>query len=254
MTDVLKSNISDGQRRPFAAHGYAELGGAGGISLLHGVFEPGWRWSEDIAPLAKTETCQVHHQGYVISGSMKIRMDDGAEYEVSAGDVFDLPAGHDAWVTSDVPCEMVDVSPEATKYATPGSSMDSDDAHMKLVRRGYEAFNSADAATLMDLFAKDAVQHVPGSGPFAGTYKGPEAILGYYAKLAEHTGGTFRAHLMDVHGDGSGHVLASHLIAAERNGESRMSRGSILFTFVGDKATDLLQLSGDLPGDDAFMA
>jgi ketosteroid isomerase-like protein len=254
MTDILKSNISEGQRRPFVAHGYAELGDAGAVSMLHGVFEPGWRWSEDIAPLAKTETCQVRHHGYVISGSMMVRMDDGAEIEVMAGDLFDLPPGHDAWVTSDVPCEMVDVSPDATKYATPGSTMESDDDAMKLVRRGYEAFNTGDAATLMNLFAKDAVQHVPGSGPFAGTYKGPEAILGYYGKLAEHTGGTFRAHLMDVHGDGSGHVMASHLISAERNGQTRVSRGSLVFTFVGDKATDLLELHGDLPGDDAFFA
>jgi hypothetical protein len=125
---------------------------------------------------------------------------------------------------------------------------------MKLVRRGYEAFNTGDAATLMELFAKDAVQHVPGSGPFAGTYKGAEAILGYYGKLAEATGGTFRAHLMDVHGDKSGHVLAAHMISAERNGEKRVSRGSLLFTFIGDKATDLLELHGDLAGDDAFFS
>ena len=79
-------------------------------------------------------------------------------------------------------------------------------------------------------------------------------MLGYYGKLAEHTGGTFRAHLMDVHGDGSGHVVAHHLISSERNGQTRVSRGSIVFTFVGDKATDLLELSGDQPGDDAFFA
>jgi ketosteroid isomerase-like protein len=253
MSDILKSNISEGQRRPFAAHGYAELGGAGALSLLHGVFEPGWRWSEDIAPIAKTPSCQVQHHGYVISGSMRVRMDDGSEQELSAGDLFDIPPGHDAWVTSDVPCEMVDVSPDATKYAT-AKGAESDDQHMKLVRRGYEAFNTGDVDTLMGLFAKDAVQHVPGNGPFAGTYKGPESILGYYAKLSEHTGGTFRAHLVDVHGDGSGHVVARHLIEAERNGQTRVSPGSIVFTFVGDKATDLLQCSADLAGDDAFMS
>ena len=254
MTEILKSNITEGERRPFAAHGYAQLGSAGATSLLHAVFEPGWRWSQDVAPLAKTESCQVRHQGYVISGSMMMHMDDGTEYEVSAGDLFDLPAGHDAWVTSDVACETIDISPDATKYATPEGTAEANDDAMKQVRRGYQAFNTGDAQTLLDIFAKDVTQHVPGSGPFAGTYKGAEAVLGYYGKLAEHTGGTFRAHLTDVHGDASGHVISTHLISSERNGQKRVSRGSLVFTFVGDKATDLLELHGDLPGDDAFFA
>ena len=150
MTDVLKSNITEGQKRPFAAHGYAELGGAGGLSLLHGVFEPGWRWSEDVAPLAKTDTCQVHHQGYVISGSMKIRMDDGTETEVSAGDLFDLPAGHDAWVTQRRTVRDGRRLPRGDPYATPPGTAEANDDAMKLVRRGYEAFNTGDAQTLMD--------------------------------------------------------------------------------------------------------
>ena len=68
------------------------------------------------------------------------------------------------------------------------------------------------------------------------------------------TGGTFRAHLVDVHGDGLGHVMAMHQTKAERNGVKRVARGSILFSFVGDKVHDLLELHGDLPGDDAFSA
>ena len=67
-----------------------------------------------------------------------------------------------------------------------------DDMSMALVRRGYIAFNSGDAETLLALFAKDVIQHVPGSGPFAGTYKGPEAVLGYYGRLAQDTGGAIR--------------------------------------------------------------
>jgi ketosteroid isomerase-like protein len=254
MSDILTRNMTEGERRPFAGHGYAELADAGGTCLMHGVFEPGWRWSQDVAPLAGTKTCQVHHQGYVISGSMTIHQDDGTELHIKAGDVFDLPAGHDAWVTSDVPCEMVDFSPEVTRYANPEGTGAADDSAMMLVRRGYVAFNSGDVETLLQLFAKDVIQHVPGSGPFAGTYKGAEAVLGYYGKLAEYTGGTFRAHLMDVHGDDAGHVAAYHLVVAERNGKKRVSRGSLLFTFIGDKATDLLELHGDLAGDDAFYA
>jgi len=32
-----------------------------------------------------------------------IRMDDGTEMAVNPGDVFDIPPGHDQWVTGDEP-------------------------------------------------------------------------------------------------------------------------------------------------------
>lgn len=123
---------------------------------------PGWRWSSDIAPIAGTASCQSRHLGYVISGAMQIRMDDGSELTVSAGDLFDLPPGHDAWVLGEEPCVMVDTSPDATRYARSGATQPAD--------------------------------------------------------------------------------------------STRVSRGTILFTFLGDRATDLLVMHEDLPGDDAFFA
>lgn len=256
MADIKISNVDqEGERRPFAAHGHAVLANAGAVSVLYGTFEPGWRWSNDVAPLVGTTSCQVHHLGYVTSGSMRIRLDDGTEHELTPGDLFDLPPGHDAWVTSDVPCETVDVSADATKYAVgrPTDIAEANDPAMKLVRRGYEAFSAGDFETLRSLYTRDVVQHVPGAGPLAGTYKGPDALLGYYRRLGELTDGTFRADLIDVHGDGHGHVIAVHQHSMVRNGVKRVSRGSILFSFVGDKMSDLLELHADLPGDDAFF-
>ena len=185
---------------------------------------------------------------------MHVQLDDGTGIDIAPGDLFDLPAGHDAWVVGNEPCVMIDVSAEATRYARPGVTQPVDDKHMTLVREGYDAFNAGDIAGLTRLLARDVVQHVPGNGPLAHTYKGLDAVLAYYGQLAELTGGTFRADLLDVHGDGHGHVIATHQITATRNGTTRVSRGSILFTFVGEKATDLLQLHGDLAGDDAFLA
>jgi ketosteroid isomerase-like protein len=251
------SNLErEGEGRVFQAHGHATLANAGGISVLKGTFEPGFKWSDDVKPIAGTPSCQVRHLGYVMSGTMHIQLDDGSESDIGPGDLVDLPAGHDAWVTGDVPFEMIDISPEATRYAVsrPTDIASPDDQWMTLVRRGYAAFNSGDVETLLDLFSKDVVQHVPGHGPLAGTYKGPEAVLGYYGKLLELTDGTFRADLVDVHGDGSGHVCATHQISATRNGAKRVTRGSIMFTMIGDKVTDLLELHADLPGDDAFFA
>lgn len=255
MTECMISNLErEGEGRPFKAHGHATVTDAGGISVLHGTFEPGWRWSEDLAPIAGTASCQVRHLGYVLAGSMHVRMDDGSECDISAGDVVDLPPGHDAWVTGDEGCEIIDVSPEATRYARPAGLAPPDDAAMSTVRRGYAAFNTGDVDTLMSIFSQDATQHVPGSSPIAGTYKGPEAIIGYYGKIGELTDGTFRAHLIEVHGDGAGHVTSVHQTSATRNGVKRVSRGSILFTMVGDKITDLLELHADQPGDDAFFS
>jgi ketosteroid isomerase-like protein len=256
----MGANISnlerDGETRAFAAHGHAVLGSAGGLTLLRGVFEPGWRWSSDIAPIAGTDSCQTHHLGYIISGRMQIRMDDGTETTVEAGDLFDLPAGHDAWVLGDEPCVMVDYSPDATRYAR-GRAADvaaPDDKYMTLVRKGYVAFNSGDFDTLRSILSHDVAQHVPGESQLAGAYKGIDAVLGYYGKLAELTGGQFRADLIDVFGDGQGHVTAMHQITATRDGVTRVARGAILFTFLGDRATDLLEMHADLPGDDAFFA
>jgi len=107
---------------------------------------------------------------------------------------------------------------------------------------------------LVTLMSHDVVQHVPGNSALAGDHKGIEAVLGLYGKLGELTGGTFRAHLVDVHGDGHGHVTAVHQTFATRKGVTRLSRGSILFTFLGDKVTDMLELHADIAGDDAFIA
>jgi len=222
--------------------------------VLRGVFEPGWRWSQDVAPIAGTASCQVRHLGYLISGRMHVALDDGTAVDLSPGDIFDLPPGHDAWVIGDEVCVMVDVSPEATRYAQPVPQSESVDEALALVERGYAAFNSGDVATLRGVMSADVVQHVPGRGPLAGTYRGIENVLGYYGKLGELSGGTFRAVLVETHGDGEGHVTAVHQTRATRNGATRVTRGSILFTIVNGAAIDLLELHQDLAGDDAFFA
>ena len=72
------------------------------------TFEPGWRWSTCIKPLANTNSCEAAHLGYQISGTMRIRMDDGTELECKAGDVAFVPPGHDAWVVGNEPVVIVD--------------------------------------------------------------------------------------------------------------------------------------------------
>ncbi|HWI22562.1 MAG TPA: cupin domain-containing protein [Baekduia sp.] len=94
--------------RPFQGHGHVDLVEMNTGSVGRGTFEPGWRWSTDVKPLAGTDSCQVDHVGYVVSGRMKVVMDDGDEREVGPGDVFHMPPGHDAWTLGDDACVLLD--------------------------------------------------------------------------------------------------------------------------------------------------
>jgi hypothetical protein len=85
---------------------------------MRGVFEPGWKWSEDVRPIAGTNSCQASHLGYVVSGRMKIRMEDGGEEELSPGDFFQISPGHDAWVVGSETCVLVDFA-GYEQYAKP---------------------------------------------------------------------------------------------------------------------------------------
>jgi quercetin dioxygenase-like cupin family protein len=72
------------------------------------TFQPGWRWSEHVKPIAQTESSRAAHMGYVISGRMRVAMDDGLEMEFGPGDFSMIPPGHDAWIVGDQPCVMID--------------------------------------------------------------------------------------------------------------------------------------------------
>lgn len=69
-----------------------------GFTLGRLNFEPGWRWSECVKPVVKTDSCQVSHVGYAISGRLTVRMQDGTQKTIVAGESYIIPPGHDAWV------------------------------------------------------------------------------------------------------------------------------------------------------------
>ena len=107
-TAEVKSFDSPDETRPFEGKGEAKVVNLGGKAIGKAVFEPGWRWSENVKPIAKTDSCQAHHLGYCLSGGMTIYMEDGTELQIGAGDVFEIPPGHDAAVTGDEPCVHID--------------------------------------------------------------------------------------------------------------------------------------------------
>jgi hypothetical protein len=103
----LKSFAKPDEVRDFP-QGRVELVTIGGATIGRGVFVPGWRWSTSVKPIAKTRSCEAPHFQYHVSGVLRIRMDDGTEFDCKPGDVSLLPSGHDAWVVGNEPAVVVD--------------------------------------------------------------------------------------------------------------------------------------------------
>ena len=98
-------------------NGKLEISNVGASMIGRATFQPGWKWSNDVKPIAGTDSCQVPHNGYVVSGRIHIKMDDGTEFEAGQGDAYDIPPGHDGWVVGDEPYVGIDFSPAMQDYA-----------------------------------------------------------------------------------------------------------------------------------------
>jgi class 3 adenylate cyclase len=95
-----KNFASPDQVRQFAT-GRCDIVTLDEMSIGRFVFQPGWRWSKDVAPIAGTNSCQFRHLGYTVSGSLEVHMDDGTALVIQAGEAYEIPPGHDAWVVGD---------------------------------------------------------------------------------------------------------------------------------------------------------
>src|SRR3954470_9581698 len=89
-----------------------------GFTLGRFNFEPGWRWSECIKPVAGTDSCQASHVGYLVTGTLTIRLNDGTEQTIRAGESYTIPPGHDAWVVGADPVVALEVM-SAEQFAKP---------------------------------------------------------------------------------------------------------------------------------------
>lgn len=121
MTGLATKTFDDpDETRPFADKGMAQVVDVGGGVVLKGQFEPGWRWSEHLGPVVGTDSCQSPHHLYVLSGRMRVRMNDGSEGEFGPNAVARIEPGHDAWVVGEEPCVVVDFGASAA-YAQPAT-------------------------------------------------------------------------------------------------------------------------------------
>lgn len=83
--------------------GRFEIVRIGEMTIGRATYEPGWKWSLHVGPAAGAKSCMVEHVGMVVSGHAKVRMDDGREFDLQAGDFFHVAPGHDSWVVGDRP-------------------------------------------------------------------------------------------------------------------------------------------------------
>jgi quercetin dioxygenase-like cupin family protein len=102
-----KSTNTPDETRTFEK-GKIELVKVGGTTIGRAVFQPGWRWSTHVKPIAKTKSCEAPHLQYTVSGTLHVRMDDGTERDIRAGEVALIPPGHDGWVVGNEPVIVVD--------------------------------------------------------------------------------------------------------------------------------------------------
>ena len=99
------------------SNGKMEIANLGDTVVARITVEPGWKWSKDVKPIVNTNSCQMTHTGYTISGRMRVRMDDGTEQEFGPGDATYVPPGHDAWVVGNESFVAIDIT-GGKEYAT----------------------------------------------------------------------------------------------------------------------------------------
>lgn len=129
----------------------------------------------------------------------------------------------------------------------------SEHSNATLIRKGYAAFSAGDVATLTELIAPDAVQHMPGSNMFSGDHHGIENILGMYGRLAQETGGTFKVDLEEVYANDDTVVTIYHA-TGDRGGEHLDERHALVFTMREGRAVDLNDIAADADAGDKFWA
>ena len=119
------------QRKNFAAPDQVRTFTRGRIDIVNldetsigrFVWQPGWRWSTDVGPIVGTRSCQNRHVGFVITGHLHVVMDDGTEMDITDGDAYEIPPGHDAWVVGEGAWDTV----EFTSARVFGVAPDEDD-------------------------------------------------------------------------------------------------------------------------------
>jgi hypothetical protein len=110
MLKIQKKSMKKPDETRIFPKGKLDLVKLEGVTFGLSTLQPGWKWSESVKPLAKTESCQATHTNYFLSGKLHVRMDDGTEMEFGPGDIALISPGHDAWTVGDEPVVFMDIT------------------------------------------------------------------------------------------------------------------------------------------------
>ena len=113
---IEKKNLDAPDEKRSFENGKVDVVTVGGLTLGRMTLQPGWKWSKHVKPIAKTNSCQTRHVGFVTSGRLKVVLDDGSEAEFGPGHAYDIPPGHDGWVVGNDTVIAFELS-SATQYA-----------------------------------------------------------------------------------------------------------------------------------------
>lgn len=109
MSSIDKKSLNQPEKTQNIGRVKVESVTMGSLNFARYTAAPGWQWSEDVKPVAKTESCQVNHLFYLISGKIHVRMNDGEEVEFNPGDMGSVPPGHDGWTVGDQPAVWLEL-------------------------------------------------------------------------------------------------------------------------------------------------
>jgi uncharacterized protein len=121
------------------------------------------------------------------------------------------------------------------------------------VRSGYESFSKGDLVALEGLFTEDVVWHVPGNNQISGDYVGRDATFGYFGKLMELSGGTFKTQLHDILAD-DGHAVGLHRDVATRDGKTLDTDEALIFHMRDGKVCEAWEAYPDHASFDDFWS
>ncbi len=110
MAKIQKKSLNSPDETRTFPKGKVEIVTVEGITFGRVTLEPGWKWSEHVKPIANTESCESPHTQYIISGRLKVKMNDGTEAEFGPGDMAIIPPGHDGWVIGNEPVVVIDIT------------------------------------------------------------------------------------------------------------------------------------------------
>ena len=104
MLDVILKRFEEPDETRTFEKGKFEVVRIGGLTIGRATYEPGWRWSEHVAPVAGTDLCEVEHVGLVVSGRAVAAMSEHETVELTPGTLFYIPPQpHDSWVIGNEP-------------------------------------------------------------------------------------------------------------------------------------------------------